>query len=172
MDLKNRLLEYIKFKGLSISQFERICGLSNGFVDKTGENTRRSTLDKISNKFTDLNIDWLRTGKGSMLNPVHITHKVNDSNIVEVGGSVFGNVDNKNEHHYSGHSIEDMINMLEKRFQHLLKKDEEIRYIFEENRKLTEEVIRQNADLRMYNESYRRQVERIAELTEKLLESK
>ena len=32
-----------------------------------GENTRRSTLEKISNAFPELNINWLLTGEGEML---------------------------------------------------------------------------------------------------------
>lgn len=64
MNLKDRLLEYISSKGLSVSDFEKKVGLSNGAVSKMGDNTRKSTLDRVSIYFPDLNINWLRTGEG------------------------------------------------------------------------------------------------------------
>lgn len=67
MTLKNRVLQFIENKGLTTQNFERLCGLSNAAVSKMGDNTRRSTLDKISNAFPEININWLLTGEGSML---------------------------------------------------------------------------------------------------------
>lgn len=67
--LKDRLLIFIKFLKLSVSGFESIVGLSNGFVSKTNDNIRRRTLDAIASAFPQLNIEWLRTGEGEMLLP-------------------------------------------------------------------------------------------------------
>lgn len=67
MDLKSRLIEFIDYKGLSVQSFELQCGLSNGAVSKMGNNTRRSTIDKISNSYPELNTNWLLTGEGGML---------------------------------------------------------------------------------------------------------
>lgn len=67
MDLRERLLQFIDYKGLDKASFERAADLSNGFVDKSGNNTRKKSLDKISIAFPELNIAWLRTGEGSML---------------------------------------------------------------------------------------------------------
>lgn len=67
MKLRDRILKYIEYKGIDKSNFEKQSGLANGFVDKSGDNTRRSSLDKISNAFPDLNIDWILTGQGEML---------------------------------------------------------------------------------------------------------
>lgn len=69
MGLKERLLSFIEFKTLSVQRFEQEVGLSNASVSKMGDNTRRSTIDRISNKFPDININWLLTGEGEMLNP-------------------------------------------------------------------------------------------------------
>lgn len=68
MSFKDRVLEYIVYKGLSVKSFEEQARLSNGAVSKMGENTRRSTLDRISTAFPDLNIIWLQTGIGRMIN--------------------------------------------------------------------------------------------------------
>lgn len=67
MGLKERLLQFISYKGTEIAAFERSIGLSNGAVHKMGEGTRNSTIDKISVVYPDLNIIWLKTGVGEML---------------------------------------------------------------------------------------------------------
>lgn len=67
MGLRERLLQFIDYKGLDKASFERAADLSNGFVDKSGDNTRKKSLDKISIAFPELNIAWLRTGEGNML---------------------------------------------------------------------------------------------------------
>lgn len=65
MGLKDRLLQFIDNKRLTVQEFELRTGLSNGAVSKMGDNTRVATLEKISIVFPDLDIDWLRTGKES-----------------------------------------------------------------------------------------------------------
>lgn len=67
MTVKSRLLQFIDFKHLKISEFERNCGLSNGFVSKAGDSIRRSSLDNISNVYPELNVNWVLTGVESML---------------------------------------------------------------------------------------------------------
>lgn len=66
--MNERILKFIEYLGISVSEFERNCNLSNGAVSKMGDNTRRSTVNKIYNVYPQLDIDWLLTGKGSMLN--------------------------------------------------------------------------------------------------------
>jgi hypothetical protein len=67
MGLRERLLEYIAYKGTDKATLERNSGLSNDAVSKMGENTRVRTLDKISTAYPDLNIVWLKTGVGEMI---------------------------------------------------------------------------------------------------------
>lgn len=69
MTMKERLIKYITSKNISLSEFERRSGLGNGAAAKMGDSTRRSTFDKISKAFPDLNITWLRVGEGRMLKP-------------------------------------------------------------------------------------------------------
>lgn len=69
MSLKTRTLEFISYKGITTQKFEKMTSLSNGAVNKMGDNTRRSTIDKISNCFPELNTSWLLTGEGEMLRP-------------------------------------------------------------------------------------------------------
>lgn len=67
MALRERLIEFIKYNNLTTRSFEEIVGLSNAAVSKMGDNTRRTTIDKISNKFPELNTNWLLTGQGNMI---------------------------------------------------------------------------------------------------------
>ena len=68
--VRNRLLEFLEYKGLEKSVFERMCGLANGFVDKTNARMRRTSLKSISNTFPELNTNWLMSGDGNMIQEV------------------------------------------------------------------------------------------------------
>ena len=65
--LKERLLQFIKSQGLSVSAFESKVGLSNGSVSRTNDNIRRRTVESITTAFPQLNETWLLTGEGEML---------------------------------------------------------------------------------------------------------
>ena len=67
MSIKDRLLQFIAHKGLTNKSFETKCGLGNGFVSKVGDSIRKEKLEKISNAFPELNIDWIINEKGEML---------------------------------------------------------------------------------------------------------
>lgn len=80
MGLKERFCDYLEFKGVTPKKAERNSGLSNGAISKMGDNTRRSTIDKISNAFPDLNTTWLLTGEGDMFN----SDNVNRYNVLKM----------------------------------------------------------------------------------------
>ena len=65
--LKQRLLDFIKNEGLSQQKFEIRANLSNGLVNNTRESLTTKTINKISNAFPNLNVNWLLTGEGDML---------------------------------------------------------------------------------------------------------
>lgn len=67
MGVKERIIQFISHKGITIQTFELNTGLSNGAVSKMGDGTRRSTLEKISNYYPELNSNWLLTGIGEMI---------------------------------------------------------------------------------------------------------
>lgn len=67
MGISNRIRAFAELRGMYIADFERKCGLSNGAVSKMGDNTRKSTIDKISTAFPEVNEYWLLTGEGPML---------------------------------------------------------------------------------------------------------
>lgn len=68
--VKERLLQYIKYKGLSQAKFEKACGLSNGYVNNLRTSIGPNKIPTIVRQFPDLNIAWLVLGEkygGQML---------------------------------------------------------------------------------------------------------
>ena len=65
--IQTRVEQYIKYKGLTNSRFEKQVGLSNGFVRNMDKGMSTDKVMRISEEFPELNILWLITGKGSML---------------------------------------------------------------------------------------------------------
>lgn len=80
MGTKERLLAFISHLGLKNAEFERLCGLSNGFVQNTNDRIRRSSLNQIQSAFPQLNVDWVINGTGEMLLP----EEENPSNLSEL----------------------------------------------------------------------------------------
>jgi len=66
-DVRFRLTQFIHHLKMDTSAFERECGLSNGFIAKTNDRIRKSSLNMISHRFPELNINWVITGEGEML---------------------------------------------------------------------------------------------------------
>lgn len=66
-DISIRLRQYLELKGWTAKDFERNTGLGNGTCASIGNNTRKTTFDRISKSGIDLNVDWLITGNGQML---------------------------------------------------------------------------------------------------------
>lgn len=81
MGTKERLLDFIAHKNMIVSEFERICGLSNGYVGNMKNTVGRKGLNEIRRAFPDLNPEWLLTGRGEMINPISgITQSQNGGN--------------------------------------------------------------------------------------------
>lgn len=65
--MKDRLILFLRHKNLSQNKFEKMVGLSNGFVNNIGDSIRLISLQKIIRHFPELNKNWILTGEGSML---------------------------------------------------------------------------------------------------------
>lgn len=64
--IRQRISDYLTFKGLTRYKFYKATGLSNGFLDKEGAITS-DKCEIIISVYDDLNPEWLLTGKGEML---------------------------------------------------------------------------------------------------------
>ena len=67
----DRLILFIEYTGLSARKFDLSIGASNGYILRMKKNKASigsDILEKIIDKYPQLNIIWLLTGKGSMIN--------------------------------------------------------------------------------------------------------
>ena len=68
--MNERLRQFIEYLGISIRNFEQKISVSNGLIARfLSKNTtiQSDVLSKICDTFSNLNPDWLLTGKGEML---------------------------------------------------------------------------------------------------------
>lgn len=65
---KQRLIEYLKIKGIGQTSFEKKAGLSNGYIHNLRNAPSPTMLQKILLSASDLNRVWLLTGEGEMIN--------------------------------------------------------------------------------------------------------
>lgn len=75
--VRERLLKFIKEINLTTAEFERQIGVSSGYVNNISKSIQPDKLEIISDKFPQLNINWLLLNKGEMkkkyitINPEH-----------------------------------------------------------------------------------------------------
>lgn len=105
--VKDRIITYIKYIGISQKRFEETVGVSNGYVNNVKASPSSTVLQKIFSACPDLNKDWLLTGEGPMLTSdlsgsVHHDYSPN----VNGTGNVVGGV--------GGGAVEDMATALRK----------------------------------------------------------
>lgn len=71
MGITARILKYLEYKSISKYRFYKELGFGNGFLDKDS-NIGSDKCEKIITHFPDLSVEWLLTGKGSMLKSIDI----------------------------------------------------------------------------------------------------
>lgn len=71
--VKQRLMNFMSYREISASRFERMCGLSNGYFNKLRNAPGLDKIDKMLRVFPELNREWVLTGEGSMLNEGYTT---------------------------------------------------------------------------------------------------
>lgn len=89
MTLKDRLKEVRDYAKMGQTNFEKHTGISGGYFNNLKSSIGSDTVLKIVDKFPELNIDWLITGKGSMLKSAEPTPAINQ----EYKGAPYYNVD-------------------------------------------------------------------------------
>lgn len=65
--VKDRLILFIEYKGISKNAFEKACGLSTRYVSNMRQSIQPDKIKKIALAFPELNTGWLLTGEGEML---------------------------------------------------------------------------------------------------------
>ncbi len=67
MEIKDRILEYIKYKKITIKEFEEKSNMSNGYISSMRKGLGDEKLKNVLSSFPDLNRDWLLFGEGQMI---------------------------------------------------------------------------------------------------------
>lgn len=65
--VKDRLILFIEYKGISKNAFEKACGLSTRYVSNMRQSIQPDKIKKIALAFPELNTGWLLTGEGEMI---------------------------------------------------------------------------------------------------------
>ena len=63
---KQRIINFLEYKGISKNKFYIKTGISNGVLDKKS-GLSMDTVEKFYSIYKEVNPEWLLTGKGSML---------------------------------------------------------------------------------------------------------
>lgn len=67
--VKERLIEFLKYKGYSQGRLEKELGWSNGYINSVRNNMGSQKLQTLLGKFPDLSQNWLINGYGEMIKP-------------------------------------------------------------------------------------------------------
>lgn len=70
-NFSDRITKVLEYLNMSTSEFERETGLSNGMIGKAikrNASLNTKSLEKIGKRFPRINVEWLATGQGDMLN--------------------------------------------------------------------------------------------------------
>lgn len=77
--VKDRLTRFRQYKKLGQGKFERLSGLSNGYLTQLRKAPGSEKLQRILCAFPELNRTWLLTGEGDMLNGVQAEQTIQPS---------------------------------------------------------------------------------------------
>lgn len=89
-EVKERLLQFIKTMGLSVAQFERRAGLSNGYIRNFRGSFGGNKFDMILEAFPRLNREWITAGMGEMLKPENFDANIENDETTENGVAASG----------------------------------------------------------------------------------
>lgn len=77
--IKQRISDFIKFKGITVKTFEERCELSNGYISSMRKGFGAEKLENVLKEFPELSRDWLLYGEGDMLSG-EVQQNVNGNN--------------------------------------------------------------------------------------------
>lgn len=94
VSVKDRLIIYIEYLRISIRAFEMKAGLSNGYVNNISKSISLDKLQKIKQKFPDLNLSWITLGDGDMCED---NYSINNKISTRISDAILALKINKNE---------------------------------------------------------------------------
>lgn len=91
MSVKERLKEYLKYKGVNASEFGRSIGVSSAYISSMVKSIQPDKLQRIALEYPDLNTEWLLTGEDPMLKN---NYNANILDIADNSQGVYANTGN------------------------------------------------------------------------------
>jgi len=76
MQIKERIKVFVDNQKISISQFEKNCNLSNGYVQSMRLGFGVTKLENVLKAYPNLSKEWLLYGNGEMLNPIQVQNSI------------------------------------------------------------------------------------------------
>lgn len=84
--VKDRTIEFVKYKGITMKSFEVKCGLSTGYVTSMRKGFGMDKLNNVLKAYPELNRDWLLYGEGEMLK-ASVNQTAHGDNNTQVAGN-------------------------------------------------------------------------------------
>lgn len=115
MSVKERIKQYINYKGISTRQFTISIGVSPSYVSNMNKSIQPDKLDSIAKHYPDLNTGWLMTGEGQMIKEDAPLNNVLVNDTVEVAAEAWLIIKQQAESLASkDRQVEELINLLKK----------------------------------------------------------
>lgn len=67
-NIKNRIIEFVNYIGVSKRQFLLTCGFSESYLNNMSKGLSCEAINKIKTAYPELSMPWLVLGEGNMLN--------------------------------------------------------------------------------------------------------
>lgn len=113
--VKERLIEYLKYKRVSKSEFGRRIRVSSSYVDSIRKSIDKDKLLSIAESFPDLNQQWLLYGMGEMLNSGQAI--TNESGVLINGDNINSPINNRQHNSDSPDVLRAQIELLTERIR-------------------------------------------------------
>lgn len=87
----DRIDKFLYIKGITDRLFQQECGLANGTLTQARSNKcslSRKTIQKICNRYTELNNVWLVTGEGEMFKEQNNVKNVGNNSTAIAGSDI------------------------------------------------------------------------------------
>jgi hypothetical protein len=83
MSVKDRLKKFVKYSNLTVKAFEISINVSNGYVNNMSKSIGIDKLELVLEKYSNLNLEWLITGKGEMIKSTGLNAAAEQTEIFE-----------------------------------------------------------------------------------------
>ena len=136
--LQDRLNSFLEYLQIPMQAFERQCGIGQGLGSRLSNRSYATTFKRIEDAYPQLNINWLKTGEGQMLNTRPNVDIDLDLNLHDHSQFAMRDITNIGEANVQIAILQERINSLEKELREKDKRIEELNTSLERERKMND----------------------------------